>query len=138
MRSDRYFSISKIGKQLPFRFPSQKFGLMPGPVRESYNAKARRSTAGSRKKGKKRKDQKTEPQEDSNANILTSESREEKEAAKRIKLLDEVRTLIFQSAGNLTLFSACSSVRSEMDKQEKEEAGKVYCKFKIYCGNFSC
>ena len=67
---------------------------MPGPVRESYNAKGRRSTAGSRKKGKIRKDktQKNEPQEDSNADILTPESKEEKETAKKKKLLEEVQT----------------------------------------------
>jgi ATP-dependent RNA helicase DHX37/DHR1 len=70
---------------------------MPGPVRESYNAKGRQSTAGSRKKGKIRKDksQKNEPQEDSNANILNPESKEEKETAKRKKLLEEVRTSYF-------------------------------------------
>jgi ATP-dependent RNA helicase DHX37/DHR1 len=67
---------------------------MPGPVRDSYNAKGRRSTAGSRKKGeiKKDKTQKNEPQEDSNANILTPESKEEKETAKKTKLLEEVHT----------------------------------------------
>ena len=68
---------------------------MPGPVRESYNAKGRRSTAGSRKRGKTKKDktQKNEPQEkDSNADILTPESKEEKETAKKIKLLEEVHS----------------------------------------------
>jgi hypothetical protein len=79
---------------------------MPGPVREPYNAKARRSTAGSRKKGKIRKDktQKNKPQEDPNADILTLESKEEKETAKKIKLLEEVRTSYFHSAGNLGPF----------------------------------
>ena len=69
---------------------------MPGPVRESYNAKGRQSTAGSRKKRKIRKDktQKNEL-EDSNANILTPESKEEKETAKKIKLLEEVYTSYF-------------------------------------------
>jgi len=75
---------------------------MAGPVREFYNAKARRSTAGSRKKGKlgKYKNQKNESQEDPNANILTPESKEEKETARRIKLLGEVHTLGFKIAGN--------------------------------------
>ena len=70
---------------------------MPGPVRESYNAKGRQSTAGSRKKGKIKKDkgQKNEPQEDSNANILTPESKEEKETARKKKLLEEVQTSCF-------------------------------------------
>ena len=70
---------------------------MPGPVRESYNAKGRRSTGGSRKKGKIRKDktQKNEPQEDSNADILTPESKEEKETAKKKKLLEEVQISYF-------------------------------------------
>lgn len=68
--------------------------MPPGPVREAYNAKGRRSTAGSRKKGKIRKDktQKNEPQEDSNADILTPESKEENETAKKKKLLEEVQT----------------------------------------------
>lgn len=81
---------------------------MPGPVRESYNAKARRSTAGSRKKGKIKKDkfQKDDPQEDSNVNILTPESKEEKETARKTRLLEEVRTSYFQSAGTQTLFSS--------------------------------
>jgi hypothetical protein len=35
------------------------------------------------------------PQEDSNANILTPESKEEKENAKKIKLLEEVHTSYF-------------------------------------------
>lgn len=75
---------------------------MPGPVRESYNGKARRSTAGSRKKGKlgKHKHQKSEPQEDSNANILTPDSKEEKETAKRIKLIEEVYTICAKYADN--------------------------------------
>lgn len=87
-----------MGKGLIIRqqLPIQKFGLMPGP--ESYNAKARRSTAGSRKKGKigKHKNQNNEPQEDTNADILTAESKEEKATAKKIKLLQEVRTSCFQ------------------------------------------
>ena len=67
------------------------------PVRESYNAKGRRSTAGSRKKGKikKNKTQNDEPQEDANASIFTPESKEEKEAAKKKKLLEEVQTSYF-------------------------------------------
>ena len=70
---------------------------MPGPVRESYNAKGRQSTAGSRKKGKIKKDkaQKNEFQEDPNANILTPESKEEKETARKKKLLEEVQTSCF-------------------------------------------
>lgn len=70
---------------------------MPGPVHESHNAKARQSTAGSRKKGKrgKSKNQKNEHQEDPNADVLTAESKEEKETARKIKLLEEVRTLCF-------------------------------------------
>lgn len=75
---------------------------MPGPVRKSYNAKARRSTAGSRKKGKigKHDYQKNDPQEDPNANILTPESKEEKEQARKIRLLEEVCTSCFRSAGH--------------------------------------
>ncbi|KAF8176995.1 P-loop containing nucleoside triphosphate hydrolase protein [Pholiota molesta] len=51
------------------------------PVRESYNAKARGSTAGSRKKGKPKKKSKSEQleQQDPNAAILTQKSQEDKD-----------------------------------------------------------
>ena len=83
--------------------PVTAIPLMLGPVRESYNAKGRQSTAGSRKKGKIRKDktQKNEPQEDSNANILTLESKEEKDEAKKKKLLEEVHTSYFLKCSQL-------------------------------------
>lgn len=68
----------------------------PGPARrEAYNAKGRQSTAGSRKKGKAKKKDKSElpfdePQNNANAAILTPKTREEKEAERKEKLLQEV------------------------------------------------
>lgn len=70
---------------------------MAGPhVRESYNAKARGSTAGgSRKKGKpKKKSQASQSQasveSDPNASIITPKSEEEKDKDRKEKLLQEV------------------------------------------------
>ena len=62
------------------------------PVRESYNAKARGSTAGSRKKGKPKKKSKLEqPEEqDPNAAVITPKSQEDKGREKKEKLLQEV------------------------------------------------
>ncbi|KAF8158281.1 P-loop containing nucleoside triphosphate hydrolase protein [Crassisporium funariophilum] len=66
---------------------------MPPPVRESYNAKARQSTAGSRKKGKPKNRNKTNHdglQEDPNASIISPESKEDKEKAKKERLLADL------------------------------------------------
>lgn len=69
---------------------------MAGPKsRESYNAKARQSTAGSRKKGKVRKSdkpQETEADNNPNATIITPKSQEQKETERKEKLLREVST----------------------------------------------
>ncbi|KAF8908975.1 P-loop containing nucleoside triphosphate hydrolase protein [Gymnopilus junonius] len=66
---------------------------MAGPKpRESYNAKARQSTAGSRKKGKIRKGDKPQEPEDYNPNaaIITPKSQEQKETERKEKLLQEL------------------------------------------------
>lgn len=57
-------------------------------MRESYNAKARQSTAGSRKKGK-RKNITTEAS-DPNADIIEPKSREDKDKEQKDRLLQEV------------------------------------------------
>jgi len=59
------------------------------PVRESYNAKARQSTAGSRKKGKRKKNITTEAS-DPNADIIEPKSREDKDKEQKDRLLQEV------------------------------------------------
>ncbi len=61
------------------------------PVRHEYNAKARRSTAGTRKKGKlkRRKEQQTEDT-NTNAEITVQKSAQEKELDKRERLREEV------------------------------------------------
>jgi ATP-dependent RNA helicase DHX37/DHR1 len=66
---------------------------MPGPLlRESYNSKARQSTAGTRKKGRLRKKSKPVEEEhlDCNASIIATKSKEEKEYERREKLLRDV------------------------------------------------
>ena len=78
------------------------------PVRGLYNAKGRQSAGGKRKKGKVKKrkihdnddDQEEGPsfaapgvdsaQQDSNVDILTLKSKEEKKAEKKAKMLKEV------------------------------------------------
>ncbi|PPQ66256.1 hypothetical protein CVT24_007274 [Panaeolus cyanescens] len=64
------------------------------PVRESYNAKARQSSAGSRKKGKGKKRKITQnpaaPPEDPNALILDEKSQEEKEKERKQRMLEEL------------------------------------------------
>ncbi|KAF8967048.1 P-loop containing nucleoside triphosphate hydrolase protein [Flammula alnicola] len=64
------------------------------PPRESYNAKARLSTAGgSRKKGKPKKksqSEQPEPQIDSNASIIAPKSKENKESERKERLLQEL------------------------------------------------
>ena len=69
---------------------------MPKHVRESYNARARQSTAGSRKKGKvnqKRDDAnqaQTESSPDPNAEILIPKSKEQKDLERKERLRTEV------------------------------------------------
>jgi len=68
---------------------------MPGPpIREGYNAKARKSTAGSRKKGKvKRNKSLAQPEaENSNAEIIVPKSQETKDQERAKRMLEEVRT----------------------------------------------
>ena len=112
---------------------------MPGPVRESYNAKGRRSTAGSRKKGKIRKDktQKNEPQEDSNANILTPESKEENETAKK-KLLEEVHTSYIIKMPLITrpFFQLAAQSETKWTSKKKKRLEKYIVSSKIHCANF--
>lgn len=61
------------------------------PIRQGYNAKARQSTSGTRKKGKlkKRKEQQAEAI-DSNAEIIVQKPTQEKELDKRERLRQEV------------------------------------------------
>lgn len=63
-------------------------------VQPKFNAKARHSTAGSRKKGKpKRRREEDEPspvEEDPNASILVPKSKESKEAERKERLRQEV------------------------------------------------
>lgn len=62
------------------------------PVRQEYNAKARRSTAGTRKKGKlkKRKQDGQVNDVDPNAEIVAPKSTREKELDRRERLKQEV------------------------------------------------
>lgn len=63
-------------------------------VRQGYNAKARHSTAGQRKKGKRRNNVATaETELDSNAAVLAPKSDEQKELDRRERLRQEVRSL---------------------------------------------
>jgi hypothetical protein len=118
---------------------SIQFKLMPGPVREAYNAKGRQSTAGSRKKGKIRKDktQKNGPQEDSNADILTPESKEEKETAKKKKLLEEVQTFYFFKKLLTKPFSQLAAQsEGKWTSKKRKRLEKYIVSSKIHCGNF--
>ncbi|KAF4617551.1 hypothetical protein D9613_006038 [Agrocybe pediades] len=69
---------------------------MAGPTpRVAYNAKGRQSTAGSRKKGKPKKKDRSEatpsqPESDPNASVLVPKSKEDKEAERKAKLLQEL------------------------------------------------
>ena len=113
--------------------------FMPGPVRESYNAKGRQSTAGSRKKGKKRKDksQKSEPQEDSNVNILTPESKEDKETTKKKKLLEEVHTSYFLKVLVTRPFSQLAAQsEAKWTSKKKKRLEKYIVSPRIHCANF--
>ncbi|CAA7261404.1 unnamed protein product [Cyclocybe aegerita] len=62
------------------------------PVRSAFNAKARQSLAGSRKKGKAKNSvaKAEEPQPNSNADILIPKSKEEKHNDRKEKLLQEL------------------------------------------------
>ncbi|KAF9485838.1 P-loop containing nucleoside triphosphate hydrolase protein [Pholiota conissans] len=79
-----HFRLSRVTKST--------FTMAGPPVRESYNAKARGSTAGSRKKGKPKKKSKLEqPEEqDSNAAVITPKSQEDKGRERKEKLLQEL------------------------------------------------
>jgi hypothetical protein len=81
------------------------------PVRESYNAKARGSTAGSRKKGKPKKKSKSEQleQQDPNAAILTQKSQEDKDKERKEKLLQEVCFSVMKNCF-IIKHLACSSL----------------------------
>ena len=74
---------------------------MPKHVRQTHNAKARQSTAGSRKKGKvkaKRDDTnpaQAEPSSNPNAEILVPKTQEQKDLERRERLRAEVRGLNF-------------------------------------------
>ncbi len=77
----------------------------PAP-RERHNAKSRQSTAGSRKKGKRKRQDDTETG-DANALIHVPKTNEERELTRREKLKQEVRrTTTFQ---RLSLFSISNS-----------------------------
>lgn len=65
------------------------------PVRQEFNAKARRSTAGTRKKGKLKK-RKQEDDADPNVEIITPKNAQEKELNKRERLREEVCYPVFQ------------------------------------------
>lgn len=72
-------------------------------VREKFNAKARQSTAGSRKRGKPKKT-KTEGElsavvtVDSNADIFIPKTKEEKEQDRKEKLRQEVRLTLARNS----------------------------------------
>ncbi|KIK99635.1 hypothetical protein PAXRUDRAFT_822554 [Paxillus rubicundulus Ve08.2h10] len=61
-------------------------------IRERYNAKARQSTAGSRKTGKRRQDAVAASAEpaDPNADIIVPKSREQKEKERKVRLVQEL------------------------------------------------
>lgn len=66
---------------------------MNRPQRVGHNVKGRQSTAGSRKKGKRKRSNLVERPElevDANATILTPKSKEDKDTERREKLLQEV------------------------------------------------
>jgi len=64
---------------------------MPPPVRERYNAKARHSTAGSKKKGKRPHAVDTAKEGDSNTLIHVPKSEEVRELERKERLKLEVR-----------------------------------------------
>lgn len=97
---------------------------MPHIPAESYNAKGRQSTAGSRKKGKLKKKSKIQPGEseiDVNSVIHVPKSKEEKELERKERLRQEVRA--YRKA--LLLLRLCPAARPgrlEMEQQEEETA----------------
>lgn len=64
--------------------------IMPPPVRERYNSKARGSTSGGKKKGKRPIFTQDKDAEDPNASIYVPKSEEVKEMEKREKMKAEV------------------------------------------------
>lgn len=65
------------------------------PVRERYNAKARSSSAGSHKKGKrKEKSSDASQQQDPNADIVVPKSADQKNEERKERLRQEVGNLL--------------------------------------------
>jgi len=62
------------------------------PTRQDFNAKARQSTAGARKKGKmKRRKSEKQSEDDPNTEIIIPKNKKEGESAKRERMREEVR-----------------------------------------------
>src|SRR5258708_563789 len=97
---------------------------MPGPrPRESYNSKARQSTAGTRKKGKRKRVSRSEVEEPANCNadIITTKTKEEKEIERREKLLQEVYLVFELSSQFHQLYSPQLASRSESKWTSKKK-----------------
>ena len=95
-------------------------------LRERHNAKARQSTAGQRKKGKRKASSAAVkgPEYDPNSEIIVPKSEEQKELDRRERLKQEVR-LEFRpttSAYSCLLLEAPYSVGVESKQQEEKEA----------------
>jgi len=62
------------------------------PTRQDFNAKARQSTAGARKKGKmKRRKSEKQSEDDPNTEIIIPKNKKEGESAKHERMREEVR-----------------------------------------------
>lgn len=109
---------------------------MPKHVRQTYNAKARQSTAGSRKKGKvkaKRDDTnpaQAEPSSNPNAEILIPKPQEQKDLERRERLRAEVRGLNFTIAIPISSLRQSrlllSQTRSGLARRKKDLRSTLY------------
>lgn len=91
--------------------------------RERHNAKARQSTAGQRKKGKRKATSIVkDPDYDPNAEIIAPKSEEQKELDRRERLRQEVchtHTALYGSTERLSIATSSSGVQGQQ-QEEKE------------------
>lgn len=109
---------------------------MPKHVRQTYNAKARQSNAGSRKKGKvkaKRDDTipaQAEPSSNPNAEILIPKSKEQKDLERKERIHAEVRgrnfTIVVPISSPRQSSLLLSRTRSGLAKRRKDLRNTLY------------
>lgn len=99
--------------------------MPPGQVREAYNAKGRRSTAGSRKRGKRKPEHRPEEQPDPNAEILSPQSKDAKAKERQERLRQEVRfPYICLCVLNLKVVQLISQSDSKWTSKKKKRLDK--------------